>query len=90
MAGVIGGGALLLVLVAALKDADLKNQLAETGYGDIGLIHNLGIALFNDYVDIAHFLVDHGADVTAHDTDGSTPLHRASFNVPLPRVEQGW
>src|SRR5450755_2475075 len=50
IAGVIGGGALLLVLVAALKDADLRNQIAETGKGDIGLIHNLGMALFNDYV----------------------------------------
>src|SRR3981189_1106832 len=30
IAGVIGGGALLLVLVAALKDADLRNQMAET------------------------------------------------------------
>ena len=50
MAGVIGGGALLLVLVAALKYADIKNQLAETGKGDIGLIHNLGMVLFNDYV----------------------------------------
>jgi len=50
IAGVIGGGALLLVLVAALKDADIKNQLAQTGTGDIGLIHNLGMSLFNDYV----------------------------------------
>lgn len=50
IAGVIGGGSLLLVLVAALKNADIKNQLAETGIGDIGLIHNLGIALFHDYV----------------------------------------
>ncbi|MBS1599028.1 MAG: NADH-quinone oxidoreductase subunit J [Bacteroidetes bacterium] len=50
IAGVIGGGALLLVLVAALKDADIKNQLAQTGSGQIGLIHNLGMALFNDYV----------------------------------------
>src|SRR6516162_10227199 len=50
MAGGIGGGTLLLVLVAALKNADLKNQIAEAGSGDIGLIHNLGIALFNDYV----------------------------------------
>lgn len=50
MAGVIGGGALMLVLVAALKDADLKNQLAEMGQGDIGLIHQLGMALFKDYV----------------------------------------
>ena len=50
IAGVIAGGALLLVFVAALKNADLKNQLAEVSKGDIGLIHNLGIALFNDYV----------------------------------------
>ena len=50
IAGVIGGGALLLVLVAALKDADFRNHMAETGTGDIGLIHNLGLALFNDYV----------------------------------------
>src|SRR6195952_109050 len=50
IAGVIGGGALLLVLVAALKDADLRNRLAETGKGDIGLIHNLGMVLFKEYV----------------------------------------
>ncbi len=50
IAGVIAGGALLLVFVAALKNADLKNQIAEVNSGDIGLIHNLGIALFNDYV----------------------------------------
>ncbi len=50
MAGVIAGGALLLVMVAALKDADLKNKAAEMNSGDIGLIHNLGMALFHDYV----------------------------------------
>jgi NADH-quinone oxidoreductase subunit J len=50
IAGVIGGGALLLVMVAALKDADTRNQLAQTGAGDIGLIHNLGLVLFNEYV----------------------------------------
>jgi NADH-quinone oxidoreductase subunit J len=50
IAGVIGGGALLLVLVAALKDADSRNQMAQMGTGDIGLIHNLGIALFKEYV----------------------------------------
>jgi NADH-quinone oxidoreductase subunit J len=50
IAGVIAGGAMLLVLVAALKDADLKNQLAQTGQGEIGLIRNLGMALFKDYV----------------------------------------
>jgi NADH-quinone oxidoreductase subunit J len=50
IAGVIGGGALLLVLVATLKDADIRNRIAQTNGGEIGLIHNLGIALFNDYV----------------------------------------
>ncbi|HTR30867.1 MAG TPA: NADH-quinone oxidoreductase subunit J [Puia sp.] len=49
IAGVISGGALLLVLVAALKRADLKMQL-DTGNGDIGLIRNLGLSLFHDYV----------------------------------------
>lgn len=48
--GVIAGGALLLVMVAAIKDADLKNQVAQMGQGEIGLIHNLGMALFKDYV----------------------------------------
>ena len=40
----------MLVLVAALKRADLKTQLAEMSSGDIGLIHNLGLSLFHDYV----------------------------------------
>ena len=50
IAGVITGGSLLLVLVAALKKADLKNQFAQTNIGDIGLVHNLGMTLFHDYV----------------------------------------
>jgi NADH-quinone oxidoreductase subunit J len=50
IAGVITGGSLLLVLVAALKKADLKTQLAETNIGNIGLVHNLGMTLFHDYV----------------------------------------
>src|ERR1700743_735112 len=50
IAGVVTGGSLLLVLVAALKQADLKTQLAEMNRGDIGLIHNLGLTLFQDYV----------------------------------------
>ena len=49
IAGVVAGGSLLLVLVAALKHADMKNQIAD-GNGSIGLIHNLGISLFQDYV----------------------------------------
>src|ERR1700759_4426422 len=50
IAGVVTGGALLLVMVAALKKADLKPQGADMANGDIGLIHNLGMLLFHDYV----------------------------------------
>ncbi|MFT3933094.1 MAG: NADH-quinone oxidoreductase subunit J [Chitinophagaceae bacterium] len=49
-AGLIAGLCLFLVLVAALKDAGLKKHMVETGTGDIGLIQNLGMALFNEYV----------------------------------------
>jgi NADH-quinone oxidoreductase subunit J len=50
LAGAVAGGSLLLVLIAALRKADIANQIAETRTGDIGLIENLGKALFNDYV----------------------------------------
>jgi NADH-quinone oxidoreductase subunit J len=50
LAGVVAGGCLLLVLVAALKQAEVKGKIALLGTGDIGLIRNLGKALFTDYV----------------------------------------
>lgn len=50
MAGAIAGGSLLLVMVAALKDADIKNQQALVNTGNIGLIKNLGKELFSTYV----------------------------------------
>ncbi|HVT84963.1 MAG TPA: NADH-quinone oxidoreductase subunit J [Chitinophagaceae bacterium] len=50
LAGALAGGCLLLVLVAALKNAETKSAVAEAGTGDIGLIENLGKALFHDYV----------------------------------------
>ncbi|WP_343703306.1 NADH-quinone oxidoreductase subunit J [Chitinophaga sp.] len=47
-AGAISGGALLLVLVAALRDASMPAiQSAST---DIGLVANLGKTLFTSYV----------------------------------------
>jgi NADH-quinone oxidoreductase subunit J len=49
LAGVVSGGCLLLVIVAALKNAEVKGQAA-LGEGDIGLIEQLGKALFTDYV----------------------------------------
>jgi NADH-quinone oxidoreductase subunit J len=50
LAGIVAGGCLMLVLVAALKDADIKNRVAQTTEGEIGLIRNLGMTLFNEYV----------------------------------------
>ncbi|KYP16151.1 NADH-quinone oxidoreductase subunit J [Flavihumibacter sp. CACIAM 22H1] len=50
MAGTVAGGCLLLVLVAALRDADSKSTIALVNSGDTGLIENLGKLLFNEYV----------------------------------------
>jgi NADH-quinone oxidoreductase subunit J len=48
-AGAISGGAFLLVLVGALRQADL-NVMINPGPSDIGLIANLGKTLFKEYV----------------------------------------
>jgi NADH-quinone oxidoreductase subunit J len=50
LAGVVAGGCLLLVLIAALRETELRNKIAQTGGGSIGLIENLGQVLFKDYV----------------------------------------
>lgn len=50
IAGAVAGGCLLLVLVAALKDTDIKHQQALVNTGGIGLIKNLGKELFTTYV----------------------------------------
>jgi NADH-quinone oxidoreductase subunit J len=50
LGGVIAGGCLMIVLVAALKDAEMKGKVAQLKDGDIGLISQLGKALFTDYV----------------------------------------
>lgn len=47
-AGVISGGILLLVVLAALKKADMG--LVSPRSSDIGLIQNLGHTLFHDFV----------------------------------------
>lgn len=49
-AGALAGGCLLLVLVAALKDVEIKDQLAQVNGGEIGLIKSLGRELFTKYV----------------------------------------
>ncbi len=49
-AGVISGGSLLLVLIAALKDTEAMHNKVLMQTGDIGLINNLGMVLFKDYI----------------------------------------
>jgi len=48
LAGAVSGGSLLLVLVAALRNTEAA--MAQVKEGDIGLIQNLGKALFTDFV----------------------------------------
>ena len=48
--GAIAGGCLLLVLVAALRNTEVKGQSALLNQGNIGLIQNLGKELFSTYV----------------------------------------
>lgn len=49
IAGAVAGGCLLLVLVAALRETEATTTVQLAG-GNIGLIENLGMVLFNEYV----------------------------------------
>lgn len=48
--GSIAGGCLLLILVAALKKSADVNQPLQLKFGTIGLVKNLGMVLFTNYV----------------------------------------
>ncbi|MCX8019497.1 MAG: NADH-quinone oxidoreductase subunit J [Chitinophagaceae bacterium] len=48
--GVLAGCCLLLVFIAALRDASLKQQQVQLNEGNIGLIKVLGKELFTTYV----------------------------------------
>jgi NADH-quinone oxidoreductase subunit J len=50
LAGVVSGGCLLLVMVAALRSAEVKGLPVQLKDGNIGLIEQLGKVLFTDYV----------------------------------------
>ena len=50
LAGAVAGGCLLLVLIAALRNTDIKQQEAMVYGGNIGSIKNLGKELFTTYV----------------------------------------
>ena len=49
-AGLVAGGCLFLVMIAALVRTGESAKMVQMGGGDQGLIKNLGKALFNDYV----------------------------------------
>jgi NADH-quinone oxidoreductase subunit J len=49
-AGLISGGCLFLVLISAITKSTASNNMIEMGTGDSGLIKNLGMVLFKDYV----------------------------------------
>ena len=48
-AGIISGGILFMVILAALRDSTIRGELDKSAT-DIGLIQNLGRKLFSDYV----------------------------------------
>ncbi|MDQ6845555.1 MAG: NADH-quinone oxidoreductase subunit J [Bacteroidota bacterium] len=49
VAGIIAGLCLMIVIIAALSNSTSKNIVLKSGT-DVGLIKNLGMALFNEYV----------------------------------------
>ena len=49
-AAVISGGVLLLVMIAALKDVDTGTFKAEGFNSQIGMVQNLGLVLFRNYL----------------------------------------
>jgi len=49
-AGLISGGCLFLVIIAAVARSNEASNMVQMGGGNNGLIKNLGMVLFNDYV----------------------------------------
>lgn len=51
IAGILAGGSLLLLMIdIVVSTTEIKGATALTKTGDIGLIQNLGMVLFNQYV----------------------------------------
>lgn len=48
--GILSGGSLLLVLVAAFRNSEISKNMVEVNTGDAGLINNLGHELFTTFV----------------------------------------
>ncbi|WP_242927934.1 NADH-quinone oxidoreductase subunit J family protein [Pontibacter vulgaris] len=50
IAGTIAGGMLFVVMIAALKDASVAGLDADSYNSQIGMVENLGLILFRDYL----------------------------------------
>lgn len=50
IAGTIAGGLLFVVMIAALKDADVAGYNADTYTSQTGMVESLGAVLFRDYL----------------------------------------
>jgi NADH-quinone oxidoreductase subunit J len=81
IAGAVAGGCLLLVMVAVLRNTE-KN-MTEMTTGNIGLIQNLGKALFKDYV--VPFEISSVLFLSA--MVGVVILGKREKSAPLPEVE---
>ncbi len=49
-AGLVSGGCLFLVIVAALMKSDIANKAVQMNDGDFGLVKQLGMQLFKNYL----------------------------------------
>jgi NADH-quinone oxidoreductase subunit J len=81
IAGAIAGGCLLLVMVAVLRNTE--QSMTEMTTGNIGLIQNLGKALFKDYV--VPFEISSVLFLSA--MVGVVILGKRERSAPLPEVE---
>jgi NADH-quinone oxidoreductase subunit J len=81
IAGAIAGGCLLLVMVAVLRNTE--QNMTEMTTGNIGLIQNLGKALFKDYV--VPFEISSVLFLSA--MVGVVILGKRERSAPLPEVE---
>jgi NADH-quinone oxidoreductase subunit J len=81
IAGAVAGGCLLLVMVAVLRNTE--QNMTEMATGNIGLIQNLGKALFKDYV--VPFEISSVLFLSA--MVGVVILGKRERSAPLPEVE---